>query len=126
MFRRQHNESERQADVRMGALMAHWRSVEPAVDFEQAVWRRIRAEAAAVPQHKGLAGWMCLPGWPLIPVPGRLLAVAAVVLFLLGAGGLGVAAGKADAAVRHPYATPLLAANTIAGAYASLATGGLQ
>jgi hypothetical protein len=125
MFRRRHKEEEIQTDARLAALVARWRGVEPAADFEQAVWRRIRAEAVAVPGRAGVVGWLALPDWRMILAPGTMPAVAIVAVFLLAGGWFGSMAGNAEA-VRHAPVQPLLAANTIAGAYASLATGGPQ
>lgn len=107
-------------------LTQAWQGIAPSAGFESDVWRRIRTQAVATVAHPADTSWRRLPEWLLLPPPVRLPALALSVLLLLVGGLLGTVAGYAEAGRRTAATQPLLATHTLAGAYASLSTGGWQ
>ena len=104
-------------DEKLSALLQAWKGCEPGSDFDEKVWRRIRATTDRAERMTGvdwLLAWLrpC-PAWA-----GAIAASAAVVI--------GVVAGVAtreQPAGRHD-AEALLHGLTLAGSYLETVSGG--
>ena len=105
-------------DGRLSALLDQWKSIEPQANFEAVVWRRIRA--ASAPEQQPLPVAIILRDW-FVPRSAWVNAAAVAAGILVGVG----LAFFAPAARGGRHANePLLHAQTLAGSYLTMVTGG--
>ena len=110
------DEETRAADERLGALLRRWDGIEPRTNFEASVWRRIHSAPATEARgfQPGVLRGLVAP--PMVWANAALVAVAILA---------GVWAGTARP--RESRAVdPLLYAETLAGSYLNMVTGGTQ
>ncbi len=102
-------------DERLSAFLMQWKGVEPKIDFEAAVWCRIRAS-----QSVGHRQWGHVRAWSagFAPFPAWAYTVAAGIV-------LGIGLGIASPGVRGGRETdnPLLHSRTLTGSYLAMTTG---
>ena len=110
------DEETRAADERLGALLRQWDGIEPRTNFEASVWRRIRSAPATEAREfqPGVLRGLFTP--PMAWANAAFVAVAILA---------GVWAGTALPR-RSQAAEPLLYAETLAGSYLNMVTGGAQ
>ncbi len=106
----------RAADERLGALLRQWDGIEPRTNFEASVWRRIHSTPATVTREFWPDVWRGLFAPPMAWANAALVAVASLA---------GVWAGTALPRESRA-ADPLLYAETLAGSYLNMMTGGAQ
>ena len=111
--------SEAQAgDKRLSALLQGWKGLETHLSFEAAVWRRLRA--ASAPEQRAIPAVTTLRDW-FVPRSAWVNAAAVAAGILVGVG----LAFFAPAARGGRHANePLLHAQTLAGSYLTMVTGG--
>lgn len=112
MLGKEHAEPNPARDEAFSARMREWRAPEPRAGFEEAVWRRIRSEAAP----RSIRGWGSLWDW-LLPHPVLAGAATAAVALVLGALAGVILPGRA------PDDHALLRPGTVAGTYLDLSNG---
>jgi hypothetical protein len=118
MFHNYFRQIQRQAeprDARLRVLLRTWRVMEPSPGFEDAVWRKIRAEARPCPN---------------VSAPSPAIWAAARPIWLHAAAAtFGIVLGISLAHATHADSPPTRAAqqtlspHTLAGAYLTLLTG---
>ncbi|MBU4198401.1 MAG: hypothetical protein KKG09_09270 [Verrucomicrobia bacterium] len=107
-------------DARLKALLQQWHGIDPRSDFESCVWRRIRVASAEEVIAPGL--WVILRGW-LAAEPAWVPAMAATAGLLFGVS----LALSAPHTHPGPYSTAsLLHAQTLAGGYLTMVSGGAR
>jgi hypothetical protein len=121
MFGRRASEREIGQDARdahLSTLLREWKGVEPPADFEAAVWRRIRTASALEPRGLSLIGFV--RDW-ILPHPAWASVVAAAAAIVVGGwAGISTPMARED----RQDAEPLLHAQTLAGSYLAMASGG--
>ena len=104
----------------LSRLLQEWQGIEPRVNFEEGVWRRIRAVAASSQQPNPARA--ILRSW-FVPRPVWVSAAATVAGVVLG---VGLAFSTSAARDARPTDEPLLYARTLAGSYLTMVTGGAR
>ena len=110
----------RVGDERLSALLQGWKGLETHLNFEAAVWRRIRA--AAVSEPRAFPAVTTLRDW-FVPRSAWVNAMAAAAGIFVGVGLAFFALAARDG--RHAN-EPLLQARTLAGSYITMVTGGTR
>jgi hypothetical protein len=95
-------------DDKLHDALQHWRDIEPAGNFEANVRRRIRLAASTEPRQSWLAGLLWRPAFAV--------ATAILVSVIIGSSAGALSSSRQRAELQF------MAAGTLAGGYARLAT----
>lgn len=109
-----------EGDELLSRVLQTWRGIEPRDNFEAVVWRRIRT--ASVSEKRFVPAAIDVRAW-FVPRPVWLSAAAAVAGLVFGVGLAFSTSGGRDG---RQTADPLLQAQTLAGSYLAMATGGAR
>ena len=106
-------------DNKLSELLKKWRDVEPNVNFEANVWRRIRLASAEEPERVGIVEWAQRLMWR----PALATAVAMVVVGSVIGSSAGVLTARGTVSVGSGELR-FLSAGTLAGGYVKLSSEG--
>ena len=108
-------------DERLSALLNEWKAVEPQAGFEAEVWRRIRTASGAKQPRPRVV--LVLREWvgPRLAWVNGLAAAAGIVVGIWLALSVSLPRG-----VHPPAGDVLLRADTLAGSYVTMVTGGTR
>ena len=106
-----------QQEDKLEALLHQWRDIEPPVNFQAQVWRRIHRTVA--PAETDFIPWL-MRQW--LPQPALAAGIAAAMAVVVGVwGGLSTASRPAHHGVAE---IGFLGSGTLAGGYLRAASGG--